>query len=141
MLKCRILGVCVGLMFALMVIGLAPARLIAEPPPQMGGATGPGCASDRAVVTHHAGGEQVRAPSGMRAPVPCSVSLDMRVGELSLVVSKAGTVVLRPIWKGDTNGPPNGTELFTAVTADITQEETRWHCCTLSSNRRSSGRV
>ena len=120
MSKCRILGVCVGLMFALMVIGLAPAKLMAAPPPQMGGATGPGCASDRAVATHHAGGEQVQAPSGMQAPVPCSVSLDMRVGELSLVVSKAGTVVLRPIWKGDTNGPPNGTELFTAGSANPT---------------------
>jgi len=67
-----------------------------------------GCVPSRPAVAHHADGVTVQAPQGSDVPIPCATKTGFRVGEESIVVTNAGTVLLRPAWATATTGPAIG---------------------------------
>jgi hypothetical protein len=101
----------------IIALAFVTAGVQAEPAPQDRGSAnlGPGCAPDRAAVSHHVGGVKVDAPRANDAPVPCVTKTGYRVGEESIVVTKLGTVLLRPIRDIET---PAATKLGLARSAD-----------------------
>lgn len=107
------------------LMGFASSNLVATP--QQGSALGPGCAPDRPAIAHHAGGVRVPNPPGAQAPVPCSIKLNMRVGEESLVITKTGSVLLRPAWRTDGAGPETGVVRLINRGAKWTMPVTRSH--------------
>jgi hypothetical protein len=68
---------------------------------------GPGCAPDRPAIPHHAGGIIVTLPPGQakKAPIPCATSTGYRTGEISLVVTKMGTLLFQPALANATGTP------------------------------------
>jgi hypothetical protein len=66
---------------------------------------GPGCAPDRPAIAHHAGGIVVHDRRG-EAPIPCSTPTGFPTTEVSIVVTREGTVVFQPAI--DQSGLPIG---------------------------------
>ena len=56
----------------------------------------PGCAPDRPAIAHHAGGAIASVDRNEKAPIPCSSSTGFRTGEISLVITKEGTLLFQP---------------------------------------------
>jgi len=108
----RWLACCGLIVLAGALISVVPVRLSASPPPQQrqGSDLSAGCEPDRPVIAHHVGGVTVTSPTGKEAtpPIPCVVRTGYRVGEESIVVTNAGTVLLRPAWETDAVGPTSG---------------------------------
>ncbi len=99
----------VSIILAMALAGLAPAQLVAAPIPQEQGAgMGPGCAPERTAIAHGVGGVKVDAPGGMEAPIACVTKTGLLTGEVSVVVTKAGTILFRPAWSDGLSGPPVG---------------------------------
>jgi hypothetical protein len=96
-----------SVMVALTALGLAPAGLAA---PQEKGEAQPaaGCAPDRPALPHHAGGVAADAPQGTKPPIPCFTHTGMRTGEVSIAITKTGTILFRPAWGSEEFGPPAG---------------------------------
>jgi hypothetical protein len=67
---------------------------------------GSGCAPDRPAVAHHAGGVPVKPSKGETAPIPCSTATGVRTGEMSMVITSAGTILFEPALKTETTGFP-----------------------------------
>jgi len=111
-----------AIMTIVMVLaGSTPARLIAAPAPQTGGTgLGPDCSPDRPAIAHHADGVKVDAPRGADAPIPCTNKTGLLTGEVSVVVTKAGTVLFRPAWSPALPGPPVGVLRTSNAGADWT---------------------
>jgi hypothetical protein len=57
---------------------------------------GPGCATDRPAIAHHAGGVAAQTPKGETAPIPCVTNTGSRTSEIGVVVTNAGTVLFQP---------------------------------------------
>ncbi len=72
------------------------------------GDLGPGCRPDRAVIAHRAGGITTQAPQGSEAPIPCVTRIGAHAGEISIVVTKTGTVLFRPAWDANSRAPAVG---------------------------------
>ena len=68
---------------------------------------GPGCAPDRPAVAHHANAVVVKKARGT-APIPCVVATGYRDGEISLVVTKRGSLLFQPALKTEATGLPIG---------------------------------
>lgn len=77
-------------------LGCAPVR-VANTPAGRGPETtlGAGCAPDRPAIAHHAGGGVVKSPRGA-APIPCSTATGFRSSEVSVGLTKAGTLMFQP---------------------------------------------
>jgi hypothetical protein len=75
-----------------------------------GAKLGPGCAPDRPAIAHHAGGVLVKNPRDRfhTPPIPCTTNTGFRTGEISIVVSNKGTVLLQPALMAGTSVPPIG---------------------------------
>jgi hypothetical protein len=98
------------LIFAISVVlavastGLAPGLAAQE---REGADLGPGCAPDRPAIAHHSGG--ITLPTqGKEPPIPCVTATGFHTSEVSIVVTNAGTILLRPAWQTDTTGMPMG---------------------------------
>ena len=60
---------------------------------------GSGCASDRPAIAHYDGGVTVPLPPGKEPPIPCVTATGFHTGEISIVLTNAGTVLLQPAWE------------------------------------------
>lgn len=56
---------------------------------------GPGCAPERPAIAHHAGGVVVGKPRGT-PPIPCATRTGFRTSEISMVITKKGTILFQP---------------------------------------------
>ena len=100
----------VSIMLGVGIMALAPAFLAAAPVPQehAGSDLGPGCAPDRPAIAHRAGGVKTNPANNEIAPVPCNTNPRYRTGEVSIVVTKTGTVLFRPAWDASITGASGG---------------------------------
>jgi hypothetical protein len=67
---------------------------------------GPGCAPDRPAISHLAGGVTVQPPKGETAPIPCATKTGFRTAEISIVITKKGTILFQPALASETTGLP-----------------------------------
>jgi hypothetical protein len=74
---------------------------------------GPGCATDRPAVAHHAGGIAVQAPKGEKPPIPCVAATGWRSSEVSIVVTNSGTILFQPAV------PPSGFPIAVLRSTDL----------------------
>jgi hypothetical protein len=87
---------------ALTIIALARAAFADDEGEELG----PGCAPDRAAVSHHAGGVIVEH-HGDTNVIPCATNTGWRTSETAIAVTNRGTVLLQPAVQGD-GGLPIG---------------------------------
>jgi len=97
----------VGVILAVVAIGLAPARLAAAPGDREheGAELGPGCAPERPAIGHHAGGVIVDLDNDEKAPIPCATRTGFRTSEVSIVVTNEGSVLFQPALPPGTGVP------------------------------------
>jgi len=90
-------------------VSLTPIGLAGGPAPQQQpmGDLGPGCATDRPAISHHAGGAKAD-PGNKTAPVPCISKPGYRTGEVSIAVTNSGNILFRPAWDPQISGPSGG---------------------------------
>jgi hypothetical protein len=69
---------------------------------------GPGCATDRPAIAHHAGGVIVPPPKDETAPIPCSTKTRYRTSEISVAITNQGTVLFQPAMATESTGLPIG---------------------------------
>jgi hypothetical protein len=99
----------VSVILAVAAIGLAQSCRRSRSTPTGPRSTGSdGCALDRPAIAHHAGGAKMENIQGQEPPIPCVVKTGFHTGEISIVVTNAGTILFRPAWETETTGIPIG---------------------------------
>jgi hypothetical protein len=104
----------ISVILAVAAIGLTQGCTRSPSPPATSRSTGSeGCAPDRPAIAHSAGGVTVTPPPGKEPPVPCVTATGFHTGEISIVLTNAGTLLFQPAWTdtpivsvGHQAGPP-----------------------------------